>query len=479
MANRFSTFLRGLVGVSDRSHEDSEAKELFIERSSIPQSVYSLTAPYVIGYDAARALYSNVVMAPVFWMMRVFTEARLRVQSRSDGVWEFQEDHDIELLIDTPNQAYDGDALWKSTICSYAVDGNAYWWKIRNRIGEVIQLWYLPHWMVRPEYNMDRTGFIDYYSFTPNGIAGTNSLDPNERILPRDMVHFRFGVDLENPRVGISPLRALLQEVFTDDEAARFSTAILKNMGVPGLIVSPKTDAGPMSPDNIKQMKDEVVEATTGRKRGNTLVFGKPTDLQQFGFDPNKLMLGNLRDIAEERVCALLGIPAAVVGFGSGLQSTKVGATMRELVRLAWNTCMIPMQKSLANQLTHQLMPDFVAQTRRFRTRFDTSDVSAFQEEIDIKSKTIIEQIMSGALRVDRGQEALGLEVDDTRKVYYIPNTVSVVDESGEPVDVKPTPEPPTLPTPAGGDNGIPAPLAQRMNGNGATNGASNDFEGT
>jgi HK97 family phage portal protein len=398
--------------VPTRSARIAEEKELFIERSQISQSVYSLTAPYVIGYDAARALYSNVVMAPVFWMMRVFTEARLRIQNRSDKVWGFVEDHDIELLIDTPNQAYDGDALWKSTICSYNLDGNAYWWKIRNRFGDVIQLWYLPHWMVRPEYNLGRSGFIDYYTFTPNGIAGSNQLNANQQIAPRDMVHFRFGVDLENPRVGISPLRALLQEVFTDDEAARFSTAILKNMGVPGLIVSPKIEAGNMNPDQIKQMKQEVVEASTGRNRGNTMVFGKPTDLVQFGFDPNKLMLGNLRDIAEERVCAVLGIPAAVVGFGSGLQSTKVGATMRELVRLAWNTCMIPMQKSLANQLTHQLMPDFVAQTRRFRARFDTSDVSAFQEEIDIKSKTILEQVREGVLRVDRAQEALGLEVD-------------------------------------------------------------------
>jgi hypothetical protein len=58
------------------------------------------------------------------------------------------------------------------------------------------------------------------------------------------------------------------------------------------------------------------------------------TTAMQLGFAPRDLDLSALRNVAEERVCAALGVPAAVVGFGTGLEQTKLGATMRELRQL-------------------------------------------------------------------------------------------------------------------------------------------------
>ena len=51
-------------------------------------------------------------------------------------------------------------------------------------------------------------------------------------------MHFRFGLDPENDRKGRSPLAGVLREVFTDDEAANYTASLLRNMGVPGIIVS-------------------------------------------------------------------------------------------------------------------------------------------------------------------------------------------------------------------------------------------------
>jgi HK97 family phage portal protein len=356
---------------------------------------------------------------------------------------------------------YDGDALWKATCVSYVLGGNGYWRKVRNAFGDVIALWYIPHWLIRPMWPHDGSQFISHYDYRPGG-APVN-------LLPRDVVHFRFGLDPENPRLGLSPLRPLLREVFTDDEAAAFSSTILENMGVPGLVISPKDATFKPSPAQIQQMKDEADALFRGHKRGGTMVTGVPTEASQFGFDPNKLMLTNLRDISEERVCAALGIPAAVVGFGSGLQSTKVGATMRELRRLAWVQCLIPMQKSLAKQLTAQLLPDFVSQTRRFRMRFDTSDVSAFQEEDDLRAKRAATLVQAGILRVDRAQEMVGLEVDPTQRVYLRPS-------NGMPVG----PDAPDELTPAtpiddeeDDDEDLPPAIAARMNGNGRSQSSS------
>ncbi len=387
----------------------------------LPRSAYNYRS------DIQEGLDSNVVMAPVSWIMRTFTEAEPIVQSKRDRRWQTVEEHALAEKLETPNEFYDGDTLWKATIISYALEGDAYWVKIRNAFGEVLEYWYVPHWQIRPWWRDDGKTYIDHYKYNTGG--------REVELPPRDVVHFRFGLDPRNTRHGFSPLRPLLREVFTDEEAANFSAAILRNMGVPGLILSPKDSSSSMTPENAQKAKDRLVQHFTQDRRGEPFVATAPTEVSQFGFDPNQLMLGNLRDIGEERVCAMLGIPAAVVGFGAGLQQTKVGATMRELVRLARVNCINPMARSLAKTLTKQLMPDFQSQTKRFRIRFDMSDVSVFQEDETEREERILKRVEGGVLRVDHAQDLLGLEIDETQAVYLRKSELVAVPANKVPED--------------------------------------------
>jgi HK97 family phage portal protein len=409
-----------------------------------------MTQDGFIAQDVAQRLWSlgtdsmldtNVVMSPVNWVLRNFTEADSIVERRTNGIWERDEDHALTRLLETPNPYYGEALLWKATVLSYCLDGNAYWMKVRNTFGEVLGYWYMPHFAVTPKWPQDGSIFISHYEYRP--ISGQGPII----LSVKDVVHFRFGLDPRNTRLGMSQLKPILREVFTDEEAATFSAAILGNMGVPGGVISPSNKDALPGQDDVDRMKQHM-QGFRGERRGEWLVLGTPTDIKQFGFDPNNLTLGNLRDIAEERVCAALGVPAAVVGFGSGLQQTKVGATMRELRREAWDSCIRPMQNDMAKQLDRQALPDFVTQLKRFRVRFDASDFSASQEQESEKSKRVATLVEAGILRVDRAQQMLGLEVDPSRAIYL-----------GAGSAPKPG---------AAEDNGIPAALAARMNGNGA-----------
>lgn len=414
---------------------------------SVPRSLL----PYA--RDIGEGLNSNVVMGPVGWIMRNFTEAEAVVQVRRNRVWEYSEDHPLELLIARPNPYYGDDLLWKATVVSYCLDGNAYWQKARNVFGDVLGYWYLPHFLVDPMFRTPpQRGdpFISHYRYRP--VSSGPPID-----LPvEDVVHYRWGLDPENPRLGLSTLKPLIREIFTDEEAANFSAAILRNMGVPGGVIAPASpDARPKDAE-VERMKEYMAGSFTGNRRGEWLVLGVPTDIKQFGFDPQALMLGNLRDIAEERVCAALGVPAAVVGFGSGLQQTKVGATMKELRKEAWDSCIRPMQNSMAKQGTPQLLPDFVAQARRFRMRFDSSAYAASQEEETEKANRVTLLVEKGLVRVDRGQAMLGLEVDPTRQVYLGPS-------------------PAPLEPPEEDDDGEKVPDAVAVRMNGTQNGGPSD----
>lgn len=396
--------------------------------------------PY--GRSVKDGLDSNVVMAPVNWILRNFTEAELRMQRRTKRMWQPLEDHDVVKLIDRPNQYYDGDLLWKATLISYVLDGNGYWLKVRNAFGQPIQLWYLPHFLVTPKGS--DTELISHYEYRP--WWGALKVD----IPVRDMVHFRFGLDPRDMKRGLSPLKPLLREVFTDDEAANFSATILRNMGVPGGVIAPKDGSALPNPDDIEEMREYMKTAFSGDRRGEWLVLGTPTETSQFGFDPNQLMIGNLRDIAEERVCATLGIPAAVVGFGAGLQQTKVGATMKELRRLAWTSCLQPMQRSLARQVSSELIPEFQTQERRFRLWFDVSSVPAFQEEETELARRVDLLVKGSLLRVDRAQEMLGLEVDESQAIYLRPiGSIAIPADGSAPV--APPSQPPS---PSGNGDG-------------------------
>jgi HK97 family phage portal protein len=395
-----------------------------IDDGFIPRDAITLAEAITGAGRANEGLDANVVMAPVAWIMRTFPDATARVKAKTGEDWDWVERHEVQQLIKRPNEWYNGDALWQSTVLSYTLNGNAYWQKVRNGFGQVIQLWYRPHWCIKPIAPQDGSAFISHYEYdTGRGI---------ERLNVRDVVHFRFGLDPRDPRLGYGPLRSLLREVFTDQEAARFSLRILENMGIPGVVVSPTVaptgDHFEPNRAELDELKSYLDTAFTGGGRGGALVFGQPTQVAQFGFDPNQLSLDKLRDAAEERVCAMLGLPAAVVGFGSGMDQTKVGAVMEQLTLLAWKQCLFPMQRAMARQLDDQLLSDFTADYEdRERVEFDVSEAVGLKEDAAALSERVCNEVKAGILRVDQAQALLGHEVDATQEIYLRPMTVMPV----------------------------------------------------
>jgi hypothetical protein len=93
--------------------------------------------------------------------------------------------------------------------------------------------------------------------------------------------------------------------------------------------------------------------------------------------------------------------------------------------------------------LTAQLLPDFQTQIRRFRARFDTSEVSAFQEDAHENAKRVTLLYEAGILRGDRAQALLGLEVDPSRAKYADEieqeDALEVVEATPEPAPTEPS----------------------------------------
>jgi hypothetical protein len=148
-----------------------------------------------------------------------------------------------------------------------------------------------------------------------------------------------------------------VRELFTDDEAANYTASMLRNVGVPPVVLAPGAHASPVLKElqQTKQRYQESPRAMPVAGAGDV----RPTTVDQLGFNPQQMDVRNLRRVPEERISAVLGIPAAVVGLGTGLDNTKVGATMSEMREQAYESNIIPTQRLMAAELRTQLLPDF------------------------------------------------------------------------------------------------------------------------
>ena len=351
--------------------------------------------------EVGDCLDASVVTAPAMWVARALPEASFVVKRRTaDGRTEEQPGHPMLALIQQPNPFYGDIALWMATVMSFLIAGNAYWIMVRSGVGRPAELWYAPHWTMEPKWGHDGAEFITHYRYSPGG--GTAPVD----LAPEDVVHFRHGMDPRNVRMGLSPLDGVIREIFIDLESSNFVASLLRNMGVPGVVISPKGGAMP-APEDVEATKTWFRQAFGGDNRGGPLVMGAPTDVQPYGFNPQQLNMSEGRDVAEERVCACLGIPAAVVGFGAGLQQTKVGATMEELRKLAWNNGVLPFARMLADELQRSLLGEF-GQAEGLSVGIDTGEVIALQEDEDKRSDRALKQWQAGLISFAEARRRVG-----------------------------------------------------------------------
>ena len=188
---------------------------------------------------------SDVLMTPIRWLQRAIVEAPVIAK---DDKGEPIESSGLVALLKKPNPHYSWEVLLAGTVMSLNVDGNAYWIAALNSDGVPVELWYAPHPNVEPKWpdNNEANKFITHYQYEVHAdrqkiaLMGVDEEDMDSSVVDGlAMIHFREGIDPTNLRKGLSPIRGLLREIWTDNEAAAFTASLMRNNGIPGVIVSP------------------------------------------------------------------------------------------------------------------------------------------------------------------------------------------------------------------------------------------------
>lgn len=373
---------------------------------------------------------SSLVMAVVNDTGTALAEAMPSVRVRNaKNKWDPIPDHACALLVQRPNPFNVWADYCGALSLSWWIDGNVYFRKVRNKFtGEILEIWYLPHWMVKPRWPGDRQNpevptsgpnkaqnrYLSHYQYTVPGREA-------ELIPAQDILHIKRFVDPENPRSGLSAFKPLITEIFGDGAAARFSATILKNMGITVPLFMPKDDSYSPTPEEAKAFKEKWKQETTGANAGNAMVMTVPLKPEKYTFSPQEMDLSTLRQIPESRIAAVTRYPAAYLQFLVGLVNGTSYASYQQAREQAYEQVVIPIQQVIATNFTWQLLSEF-DESKGAQFYFDTSEVRVLQEDEDSKVKRETQVFAAGGSSLDQyltalGKDPVGAPLGDIRMV--------------------------------------------------------------
>ncbi|KKM94579.1 hypothetical protein LCGC14_1196920 [marine sediment metagenome] len=357
-------------------------------------------------------LSNSAVSAVVRSMGRAYGEPTMREYERIDGQDHIVEDSEVAALLANPNPHMEPEMIGLYAVAAISTTGAGYLHKVRNVMGDIIQLWPLYPEFIHPVTPQDGTEFLTDWKYTPPG--GREFPIPAE-----DIIQLRWEMNRHDFRLGHAPLQDVLLEVLQDHEAAEFSTALLTNLGVPGVVISPKDPDDRIS--DPKQVATDFQAKFTGTKRGEPFVGGGALNVEMVSFSPKDMDLTALRRVPEERISAVLGWPAILAGLGAGLTATSGRGESSTLREDAIESTLIPLWKLAGRQLTRQLLHDeqsFGPPKLNHSLQMDLTEVRALKKDEKDEVDKIDTAVQGGWATVGEARTLIGLPAEDTHDVF-------------------------------------------------------------
>jgi HK97 family phage portal protein len=358
--------------------------------------------------DLLAGVSGSAANSAVFACLQVIAtalaEPELKVYRVAAGERVEVDNAPITDLLKRPNPHMTLDTLlWYLSNC-LKVDGNAYWRKMRAGnpdTGNVVELWPISPSRLEPRTIRDSGDFISFYRYYIR--PGVHEDIPVENVM-----HFKAGLDDKDHRLGCAPLKRLAREVSSDDQATRYADRLLANLAINGLSMEFDKEMGPIDRATADEMKARIQSAYSGDNVGAVSVLSPGAKLVQHGFSPEQMDLKVLHRVPEERIAAVLGVPAIVAGLGAGLDRSTY-SNFSEAREAFTEMTLIPSWRSIAATITLSLLPDFMNE-KSVAVDFDVDDVRALGDDEDKKATRLAAYVAAGILDVNEARAEIGRE---------------------------------------------------------------------
>lgn len=346
---------------------------------------------------------NDVVSLGINWVSEKINLCPLVVEERqADGSWHPAYDTAISELWHRNNDHYDSFTRDLALGMSLITSGNAFLFIERDAFAG------LPrglHWMderhVFPLYSPTGGEYLRAWKYQING----RSLE----IPKEDLLHFRWGIDPLNTRLGLSKLKSVLRQICLLNEAAGYSVSILKNAGIPGLIITPEDASDELADDEGGEIRSSIDRMTRGDNRGMTVPFNRRIKVHTLGFSPDQMALDKLPAGAMPMVLAAIGTSPELHGLPS---ATKTYDNYDTAIKAGWRSGVMPILKLIRSTISRKLMPEFGLDERRFRISHDMTEIPDLQENLTERHKRARENWEAGGITLNEYRSELGKQPD-------------------------------------------------------------------
>ncbi len=355
-------------------------------------------APLLVPFNSKAVTGNSVVQICLQWSLDNIIEPSLRVyQTEKDmtkpvpsaGWDQFCAENDLPRMIQVVAQ-------------SLNLDGNAYIIKILKPSGALDAIIAAPFTYVKPVKSSDGSR-IERYS-----IGNLN--------VPADQViHFKRGIDPDDPLMGYAAIKATMRQVLTDSEIATYMHRIVQSP-TPGILIT--TPAEGMT-EELRVVMEKVADSKFGgENRGKPMILGGDVKIQTAGWSPKEVAIDELATLPEQRITAAFSIPAMVVGVGAGLDNLTYDNYSTAIFKATIDH-LKPMWQTIERVLSRELLP-LIDSNRGRKLQFDLSEVAALSIDETERYARVDSIWRSGMIDRKSALEMLGLSYQDSDAgVFY------------------------------------------------------------
>lgn len=368
--------------------------------------------PYYFADKKTTLDANTIIQACLGWEARNFCEPPVCIQTLAkSGEIEKNFDHPLCELMRRPEPEgkMTGRRLIKAILASRRLDGNAYIDITASKTGKPAELRFIPHWCVEP-IPVKGSNLLSHYEIRMRD----GTVQPRN---PEDIVHFADGIDPSNPLKGCSALKSAMRLVMTDNAATASGERIMRNLGIIGLMVSPDEEKTEIKEETRKLLTAQLNQQFGGEAQGSSYVASRKLKVDYMGTDASKLGFREMHRVPEERITAIFGYAAIVIGLGAGLDRSTF-ANFAEAREAATEQTLVPLWTEIADDITVQLGPRFgLAPGESFA--YDLTNVKILQEDEDKRWSRLGTAFEKGGIKRSEYRRAIGYEATPEDEVYF------------------------------------------------------------
>ncbi len=338
------------------------------------------------------------------------------------------EDHPLRRLLGRPSPFLSEFDFWALTSIYEDLAGVAYFEKVRNGAGEVIELFPL-----RPDYVKyvpSSSEFISEYLYCIPGM-------PEKRLKTQDVLVFkRF--DPRDLRNAINPTRVAARVGDVDNNLTDYIKVLEEKGFQPPGVLKSKLELTDADVDSILQ---RLQARYAGVENWNKpLVLDRDAEYQRTGFTMQEMDFTAQDERNEARICSIYQIPPIIVGARIGLRYGTY-ANYQEARLSWWEDKLTPRYKHRSDVIDAQLAPDF---GEDIDTEFDMSKVPALQAKKQAERMQYSSEFTAGLITRNMFYKVIGEKPlpPETGDVFVQSIAVQSIPLNGPP-EPPPAPEAP------------------------------------